>query len=379
MWLCAAAFAFTVCFVSASGGIAEKAVFAFEELEYSVYVGKTITVKPVSQNIKGEPKYEWISSDVEVATVKGGKVKGVSPGTSEIICKATFKNGDVYTASYDINVLQAVEKIIAKETEVMMGTWWGSTLDEDLAVFTPELTIIPENASNKEIEWSLSKYGVVITSGDGTFVGTLPGNVTITGKAADGQGAKVKIKVNIPDVLATETKVVLKEKEPYLFGYQICGESSPEPPKSEKGYFEIEEVEERDGMTWIYLKPIKSGTDYLKFVTFYGNAKIKVTIEHSAVYDNVSYPKGKVSKLIKDQEGSIGKQVNFEGKVVSESDEYTFLKTGKQEYIAIIRDEDLKIGDEITVYGEVDSFVEYRTETGLEYDCPLMTNGIYRK
>lgn len=358
---------------------ASEAVFAFENAEYSVFVGKSISPKPIAQNIKGRPSYTWISSDEKIATVKSGKVSGVSVGEADITCIAQYKSGDTYVASYRIVVTQAVEKIICKDKAVTIGSTMGGEHLPSVSIYVPDVTIIPENATNKDIIWSTSSLGVAMVYGD-RIVGTIPGTTTLIGTAADGSGAKVKIKLTVPDVLVSEESITITDPEPYLFGYQICAELNPQLPFSSKKLFSIEEDSTSDGMTWIKLIPQKAGTDYLVFETFSRKkVKVQVNIKHSAVYDSVSYPKGSVAKLLSSKEKSIGQKVSFNGEIISIAEEYIFLKIANQKFIAIPNMSNLSVGERITVYGKVDSFVTYITDTGLKYECPLFVDGVYRK
>lgn len=359
---------------------ASSSVFAFESNEYHVFVGKSISVKPVAQNIKGTASYTWSSSDNTIATVKSGKVTGISAGNAEITCNAKYKNGDNFSASYTIVVTQAVEKILCEDKSITLGSVIGDISRPPIALYTPRVTVLPENATNKNIIWTTEPLGVAMVFEDNLIVGTIPGTTTLIGTAADGSGVKVKIKLTVPDVLVSEESITITEPEPYLFGYQICAESDPRFPISSKGLFSIEEDSEADGMTWIKIIPEKAGTDYLVFETFYRKKlKVQVNIKHSAVYDSVSYPKGNISKILANKEKSIGQNVSFKGEIISIVPSYIFLKVADQKYIAIPNMPDLSVGETITIYGTLDSFITYSTSTGLSYDCPLFLKGIYRK
>ena len=87
-----------LCVVMCSISCAENAVFAFEDPEYAVLIGKTLKLEPVAQNIEGKPTYSWSPSDENIATVKNGSVKDIAGGEVTITCTATTKAEETYSA-----------------------------------------------------------------------------------------------------------------------------------------------------------------------------------------------------------------------------------------------------------------------------------------
>ena len=139
---------------------AGDALLAFEVPEYSVLVGKTVKPKVIPQGIEGKLKYEWASSDEEVATVKAGTVKGVSSGTATLICRATSVDGTSYEAQCRIVVNIPITSIKVKESTVELGPapFFAAKLDANKHYYlhAPSITIILENAAIKDIQWTSS-------------------------------------------------------------------------------------------------------------------------------------------------------------------------------------------------------------------------------
>ena len=73
---------FTAMLFFCTASLAAEPVFAFDQLSYNVFVDKTLELKPIAQGIEGKLKFSWESSNPAIVTVKGGKVKGISLGSS---------------------------------------------------------------------------------------------------------------------------------------------------------------------------------------------------------------------------------------------------------------------------------------------------------
>jgi len=255
---------------------------AFEEAAYIVSVGGTLKLKTVAQRIEGKPSYEWLSSDEAIATVKNGKVKGVSGGTLIVSCVCTDKAGTVYTAKCTVIVNVPIQKITVEESNIVLGEtpdnapvavadysnrelenfsddyleavakaqgisvaevrenkritlmsigFYGDQLDAilngELKIeldnpyyrHKPKVTIEPKNATNQELEWSSSNWNVAEVDRYGTITAVLPGNAVIIGKATDGSGKIVKIEVNVPTFYTTADAVSVEEEQGLIIGY----------------------------------------------------------------------------------------------------------------------------------------------------------------
>lgn len=351
---------------------AKAEAFAFENATYQVLVKKSIELKPVAQDIEGKLDYEWESSDKEIATVSQGTVKGVAVGSATIVCTATNKDGQTYTAECKVEVLQPVTKITADETKL--------ELPSDI-YFLPEVKIEPENASNKEIEWTSSNEKVVHVFPKGKAVTRSAGKATLTGTACDGSGKKVTITVTVPKVYVTSKNITIDSPEGVEFGSQI--NMSGIFSTSIKGdAFNTESMDsDKDGLDWMRLMPSKAGSGS---IVFRGNgstlATVKVKVEHSAVYDEVSCPKTTVEALLEKGEAAIGEKVGLTGEVAEFKPDKNTGNAGK----LYLKAKDgyfcfwygtaglTTIGEKFTIYGPITGFETYETETGLTYECPVI-------
>lgn len=372
-----------------------RQVFAFEEKEYTVLIGKTIKPKPIAQGIEGKLSYEWSSSAENIATVKSGTVTGLSNGCTVITCSATAKDGNTYTAECNVRVNIPIKTIEAEESSIEValspiGTSMfyhpGNDYEPRPYMYKPVITITPVDASNQTLEWVSANPSIASVSEDGIIFGESAGATTITGKATDGSGKKVQIKVKVPSCYVTEDNITITSEEGIKIGY-IRGSSSGINSYNIVTTGKVatfEPLDEAGGMDWLRIIPLKAGQGTLSFLR---NGKkmrtIKIKVEHSAVHDSVSYPAVKLSSLIASQAESIGKKTHFKCEIVDVvPDErlgmgggiiYASFNENNKKQFAIFEHEHAKWykpGDIQTIYGTVSKFVEYVTDTGLVYTCP---------
>lgn len=345
-----------------------EAVFAFESLNYQLIPKKSLKLEPVAQGIDEKLTYEWESSNTDVATVSKGTVKAIAQGTATITCVATSDEGQSYTAECSVEVLNPIKKITAeKSMELPAGTQ-----------FTPEVTIEPEDASIKELDWTSSDEFVVSVFDNGTMQTWTAGTTTLTGKAKDGSGKSVKIKVTVPKVYVSEKNITITDPEGVVLEYQnnINGISTVSISGSA---FYTDSMKDEGNISRMKLIPSSAGSGS---IVFKGNGKtvatVKVKVEHSAVYDKVSCPPTTVSALLERKEECIGEKVGLTGTVCGYIPDVGSKEAGRlilndgsgyfafwYHYAATVEN-----GKKITVYGPVLQFIEYETETGLKYECP---------
>ena len=145
----------------------------------TLYVGDsetlTATVAPADATNK---TVSWTSDDESVATVEDGEITAVGVGSATIT--ATTEDGD-FTATCDVTVNPvAVTSVALNKTSTSIT--YGNT--ETLTA-----TILPANATNKNIVWTSSNESVA-TVEDGVITANAVGTTTITATSqADGTKA----------------------------------------------------------------------------------------------------------------------------------------------------------------------------------------------
>ena len=140
----------------------------------------TATVKPDDATDK---TITWTSSNESVATVDGGKVTAIVPGTATITAKAGDK-----TATCAVTVEKMVipvASVTLDKTEVTLTVGGKQTLTA---------TVLPEDATNKTVTWKSSNTGVAQVDG-GVITAVGNGSATITAAAGD-QSATCKVTVH---------------------------------------------------------------------------------------------------------------------------------------------------------------------------------------
>lgn len=128
----------------------------------------------------------WSSSDESVATVDGnGVVTAVAGGTCTITATA---GGSLKKATCSVTVKQLVTSIVLSQTTAVLE------LDGFVRLTA---TVLPENATNKNVVWSSSNEDVA-TVRNGRVDAYGYGTAIITCEAADGSGVKATCEVRVP-------------------------------------------------------------------------------------------------------------------------------------------------------------------------------------
>ena len=138
-------------------------------------LGLIVEIKPIE--LKDE-KLSWKSSDSSVVTVdSNGVIKGVSEGEATIT--VTSSNGKKATC---------IVKVTTKEIPVEDITISVSEDSVEVGdMIQLKATIIPSDATNRELVWSSSDPSIATVDSKGVVRGIKNGKVTITVKTKDGK------------------------------------------------------------------------------------------------------------------------------------------------------------------------------------------------
>lgn len=171
-----------------------------DQEEAVVAVGKAVALKAtLDPKNATDKKLEWSSSDDSIATVKNGKVSGVSVGTAVIT--ATAADGSGASASATVTVIKPVKKIKVVDSKLTLapGVKWKQSLIFD-----------PTDATNQDVIWTSSNEAVATVNDKGVITAVSEGKCNIVGVAADGYKAKVSVAVVVKehDVVITEPGIV---------------------------------------------------------------------------------------------------------------------------------------------------------------------------
>ena len=157
----------------------------------------TATVLPENASNKS---VTWSSSNENVATVSAtGLVTAVANGTATITATAADGSGKKATCAVTVNIPVPATSVTLNQTE--------ATLTAAGATVQLTATVLPENASNKNVTWSSSNESVATVSETGLVTAVANGTATITATAADGTNktATCVVTVYIPTGVETQT------------------------------------------------------------------------------------------------------------------------------------------------------------------------------
>ena len=365
-------------------------LLAFEQPTYQIVPKKSITLQPIAQGIDEKLAFEWASSDDGIAKVsKKGKVTGVSTGKVTITCKGTTKSGEEYTAECALEVITPVSKIVVSEKKLELPAMYDFTLED-------YIKIEPTDATNQNIIIESSNPEVVHVFENGSLTTWRAGSSTLTIKALDGSGVKATIKVTVPKLCVSDTEITITNPDGYIFWYQnnvsgyttigttgdVFTTESYEPEEIDTIFEVNPDLGKIDkymlDLDYMLLKPIKAGNGKIRFNVNGRRTDIKVKVEHSAVIDDVSYPEAEIAALLEAKETSVGQKVSMTGTVVKNDEQdskkrIVYAKTGDEYFSFAHKNASMcDPGETFTVYGILTEFMEYKTETGLTFECPFI-------
>ena len=152
--------------------------------------GHGATVTPTVVNApKGArtQKTEWTSSDPEVA-VFNGMVRGVGGGQAIMTCSVLLTDGTTLTADCAVTVTVPVSGIqaVTKSLTVMAG--------EPLV---PEITVLPEDATDRSVVYSSSDEQILAVGEDGRITAVAEGEAFLTAASGADPSKKIRIPVTV--------------------------------------------------------------------------------------------------------------------------------------------------------------------------------------
>jgi uncharacterized protein YjdB len=159
-----------------------KIEFAKSEIELQIGATEKLSVKHEPAEL-ATPAYEFSSSDKSIATVnEKGEVTGVSVGETKILVNAF---GGTLNSSINIKVLPIKTESISFPKDSLTTIVDGN--------ITLKPTILPENATNKEVIWSVEN-DTIVSINNGVVTGKKLGETSITALV---KGTELKTSVRI--------------------------------------------------------------------------------------------------------------------------------------------------------------------------------------
>ena len=166
--------------------IIEEKSIAFDSSSYTVGIGSTKSLIPIITPSNATFKsVRFESSNPSIATVdENGVVRGLKEGTVSI------------TATTNRNRLKATTTIIVKyinATSVKVNTTNVNIAKNE--TFTLVATVLPSDATNKKVSYTVSNPNIATIDANGIITGTNAGTTTITITPSEGNQATVLVNV----------------------------------------------------------------------------------------------------------------------------------------------------------------------------------------
>ena len=246
-------------------------------------ISLTATVIPANA---ADKRVSWSSSNTGVAKVSSnGVITAVAPG--EAVITARSHDGG-RTATYKVTVITvAVNGVSLNKTSVSVKAGGTTKLTA---------TVLPENASDKNVTWSTSNKSVATVSSSGKVMALKPGTAVITVTTKDG-GKTAKCTVTVKSVKAS--KITLnKSKATVRTGRKLQLKATISPDNTTDKT--VKWTTSKKSVATVNSKGVvkavgKSGTVKITAVTANGKkATCKITVKPVKV-KKVSLKKSKVS------------------------------------------------------------------------------------
>ena len=161
---------------------------AFAETSLEVVVGDTFTLKPTVTNLDNA-KIDFTFSSQGIVTLEANTFTAEAEGTVTIT--ATL---------HDYSNIKASINVTVKAPAAVLVT--GITINGEAAMNegdtqTLVAVVSPDNASNKDVEWSSSDTAVASVAANGMVNALAAGKAVITATAKDGSGIKTTLEITV--------------------------------------------------------------------------------------------------------------------------------------------------------------------------------------
>ncbi len=350
----------------------------FDKDEITLVKGKTdkIThsVIDIEEGVKVE-KTTWTSSDAAVATVQNGAVRAVNGGNATITCVATLSDGTELDAECRVTVVVVASGITITPNNITLDM--GTT--QKLAP-----VIKPDNVTSSALTYSSDNPDIVSVDSDGNIKAVHGGKAVITISTTDGSNKAAKATVFVPSVSAAKTEYTITDKRGDEFTIKYYGmESNLSVVAGNKTYADVSYSLSGQDLTIVVIPKAAGavGITVSDKSDVKSKVALKVKIEHSAVYDQQSYPVIKYTEAFRYPSDYEGKNVSFSGRVLQVADGwgYTILRVsskGRYDNVVYVTIDDDDIttpileDDNVTVYGTYDGNYTYETIMGGSVTIP---------
>ena len=216
----------------------------------------------ITPNEATNKEVTWAVSDTNIASIDDeGTVTAITEGT--VTVTATAKDGSDVKGSLDLTVK---EKLVPVTTITLTSNKTELTVDDTMKV---NAIITPNDATNKEVVWTVSDEDIASIDDEGTVTALKAGNVTITATAKDGSDINGLLNITIKEKSSTDTPDDSTEPENPVKPEKPGTETpenpiepekpsmvKPEKPSSEKTETVIKDTAKTSTNTMLYISVI---------------------------------------------------------------------------------------------------------------------------
>ncbi|NLC75660.1 MAG: Ig domain-containing protein [Clostridiales bacterium] len=365
------------------------------ETEISVSKGKSTSVSASVEGASAKDKvtFVWSTENKSIATVKAGKIRGVAAGNTNIICIATLSDNTVLSATCNVTVYNPVNSIKGPGSQITLH------VNEKT---TPEIKVLPNDATNKSYHFESSDESIVSVNGS-ILHGVAPGKAKITAFSDDGSNKKTTFNVFVPTLKADFSEIHVTElDERPMKAIKYYGKDPYKDLTISLSNLSIADFGMYDSYdhNYVYTK-YNNQLEFELAIFKAGTAKVtindksspgskltfNVIVEHSAVYDTVSFPKIQYKDVMRYPDEYEGQNVSFTGHVLQVMfgdtyTEYRISSRGRYDDVVYVRmlndtyNQTILEDDNVVVYGKYKGRHTYTSTMGAQVTV-LFIEGIY--
>ncbi|MBQ6383665.1 MAG: Ig-like domain-containing protein [Clostridia bacterium] len=321
-------------------------------------VGQTYSMSAaVLPETASNKKLSWTSSNDEVIKVDDtGKLTAEGGGEADIT--VTTLDGSELSALCHVVVTQPVAVINITEPEERFLTLSTGNIRK-IAV-----QVLPEDATNQELVWTSSNVFVAQVA-DGSIEAVGAGDCIITCAALDGSGISAQLEVHVPSFLVDGDAFTVTEKAGITIPVMYSSEINELELQTTGNAFTAS-LDEAKNLV-IYPENAGEGTVILNNPAAPADqTEIKVSIDNSAVYNEISYPVIVYADIVRNPFAYINTPMSISGKILqiqdaNESVLTLTIGTAGNDYsdqvlwakvpVNILHKEELNDSEQITLYG----------------------------
>lgn len=318
----------------------------------------------------------WSSSNPDVASVSSsGRISTKACGSCIITCEADDGSGVIQSCTLD--VIQMVTSMSFDDKSITLN------MERTLPL---KVNISPSDATAKSVVWTSSDPSIVQVTNRGLITAIGGGNCTISCAATDGSNVSTSLSVYVPSIAVDKSEYTVTAKGGLTFHFSYYGRRNAlEVIPSSTNTIDLRYEVKDNHKVAVSIIPKKYGNASITIKDANDSKstrKLNISVEHSAVYDSVSYPKASYEDILRDPSAHYGDQIRISGRVVQklQSGSTVVLRVATRRYDDVFyvkystNDVDARVieDDRVTVYGVCLGDYTYETVMGASVTIPYM-------